>query len=642
LSIFALVVLIGYWQDFTEVLKLSLSDPELQYTLLVPPIIVFFLYRKRKAFLLSRQGSWIKDSIGICLCLLALILYVWGSYSLYPLQIHLLSLPIFAAGITLLVFGADVLRILIFPIVLLVFLSPFPLILLDSLGGYLIDSVATSVTSILRVFIPVELSYRPIAVLSTYTSIGERISFYLGAPCSGIYSLTSFGFFAVIFAYIASGSPIRKILLAGLSLLTAYVLNVLRILVMVVLGRYFGYGLAIDFFHLFGGVILIFFGTLLLLYLGDKILKLSFLQRKPSSECLVCKEYASICYGCGRILKLPQADLKWKRLTLIFFFLLLFTTVIFQASAINYNKVLLDENMAVDFNPNTGEIAAFSNLDGWSTKFLGRESYAEEVLGLQAVGDYHLYKEDGSSKVVAILEISDIQSKFHTWEGCLLYQSFEINIEKRFFSTLYDENNVLIIGEVFITNAPALKQTIVLLYWFDALNLKTNETTSTWNVKVSLLKYIYKPDNQTNTDQVGAATTELLSLGKEIEGSWSQYKNPPTSFVVDIYKNKEAFATVVIGMLVVSVAMLQMKSLTEKSKLRKKVSELPEKDRIFLKNLKQTGMLSLKRCKNSNKACLIKKIEKLKQERILREQVFMKNDQLYVKWHVPFMPITKS
>ena len=624
--------IIAYSQDFIQVFYLALADPEIQYVLLVPFFVTFFFYKKRRALSITRKASFFFDVISICLCLLALIIYIWGSYSLYPLQLHLLSLSVFVAGIVLLAFGVDVLRILIFPIVLLAFLSPFPLILIDSFGGLLTQSVATSVAFILRAFLQVELSYKPIVVLSTYTSIGERISFPLGAPCSGIYSLTSFALFIVIFAYIATGSPIKKVFFASLSMLTAYVLNVFRVLTMVVLGHFFGYGLAIDFFHLFGGMVLIFFGTLILLYLGDKILRLSLLQRRPRYDCPVCKNFKSICYSCGRILELPKAGIKWKRLTVIFVFIVLLTTLIFQASAVNYNKVLLDENMAIDFNPDTGETMTFSNLNGWSTKFLGRESEAEKFLGLNFIGDYVLYKEDNSSTIAAIFEISDLQSKFHTWEGCLHYQSFEINIERRFFLTLYDENNILIIGETFITNAPTLKQTIIILYWFDTLNLKTNETASTWNVKVSLLKYIYKPDNQTNTDQVEARTAELFSLGKDIESSWSQYKNPPTSFVVDIYRNKEAVITVIIGILLVSAAMLQIKYLVERSKIRRKIAELPKSDQIFLRDLKHTSSAPLKRDKNGSKAYWIKKIEKLKQQGILREQIFIENGELYVKW----------
>jgi len=624
--------IVAYSQDFIQIFYLALADPEIQYVLLVPFFAAFFFYKLRKAFSISRKNSFFHDVIGIPLCCLALLIYVFGSYSLYPLQIHLLSLSVFVAGITLLAFGVDVLRILIFPIFLLAFLSPFPLILLDSFGGLLIESVATSIAFILRVFLPVELSYTPIVVLSTYTSIGERISFQLGAPCSGIYSLTSFAFFGVIFAYIATGSPIKKTFFAGLSLLTAYVLNVFRVLTMVVLGRFFGYGLAIEFFHLFGGIALIFFGTLILLYFGDKIFKLSLLQRRPRYDCPVCKEYKSICYGCGRILKLPKVELKWKRLTLIFLFIVLLTTLIFQASAVNYNKVLLDENMAIDFNPDMGEVMTLSNLNGWSTKFLGRESQAEEILGLSFIGDYTLYKDDGSSTVVAIFEISDLQSKFHTWEGCLHYQSFEINIEKRFFSTLYDENNILVIGETFIANAPTLKQTIIILYWFEALNLKINETIGIWNIKVSLLKYVYKPENQTNIDQVEAGTAELLSLGKDIESSWSQYKNPPTSFVVDLYKNKEALATVITGMLIVSVAISQIKYLAEKTKIRRKIAELPKRDQIFLQELKHASSAPFKRDENGSKAYPLKKIEKLKQQGILREKVFLENGELYVKF----------
>lgn len=628
--------IVAYFQDFIQLFSLALADPEIQYVLLVPFIVAFFFYKRRKAFLISRENSLIHYLTGIFLCLLALLIYVWGSYSFYPLQFHLISLPIFVAGIILLVFGADTLRILIFPTLLLFFLSPFPLLFSDTFGGYLIDSVATLAASILRLFFSIELSYRPIVILSTYTSTGQKISFELATACSGIYSLTAIGFFAVVFLFIVSGSLAKKAVFASLSLFTTYMLNVLRIILTVVLGYFFGYSLAVDFFHLFGGVVILFFGALLLIYISDRLLKMPLFQGKLPSECPHCNTYDNLCYRCGRVIKLPKIGFESKRLAIVFLFLLVVANLVFQASAINYNRVVKDENTSMGFNPYTGQITAFSNLSGWSVLFLGREYEAEERLGMYYVGDYVLYREDSLKEISAILELSDVQSKFHIWEGCLNYQSFEINIEKRYFSTIYDENNVIVTAETLIADVPAYKQKIIVLSWFDSLNLKINGTTNVWAVKVSLLKSIYKQDNQTNTNNIETVSNELLTLGKEIEKYWGSYKNSPTSFVVDLYRNKELFTAFILGMLVVSTAILQMQSLLMKSRFSKKIAELSEEDLNFLKSNSGKTTSFEENEKKEKQACyktdIANKIAKLKEKGILQEQIIMKNGQLYVKW----------
>lgn len=584
LFLFAAIPSFAYFQDFIQVLYLALSDSEIQYVLLVPFVAAFFFYKKRKAFLISRKNLPFHDVIGISLCLLALLIYVWGSYSFYPLQLHLISLPIFVAGIMLLIFGVDILRILIFPIFLLFFLSPFPLVFSDVFGVVLIDSVATISANILRLFFFIEMSYRPIVTLSTYASSGQRISFELAPACSGIYSLTAMAFFTVIFLYIASGSLAKKTVFASLSLFTAYTLNVLRIILTVTLGYYLGYGLAVDFFHLSGGLAIVFLGTLILLFASDKLLKLSF-QGKNYLNCLHNYEYDGICYRCGRILKLPKIRLEWKRTIVILLFLAIVASLIFQTSNISYNRVANQENLAIDFDPNTGQLEAFSDLSDWSLLLTGREYEAEKRLGVHFIGDYVLYNENSSKQFSVILEFSDAQSKFHIWEGCLKYQSFEINIEKRFFSTIYDENNIIVIAETLISDVPAYKQKLIVLYWFDSLNIRTNGTTNIWATKISLLTYVYDSNDQTNTNQVETASNELLTLARAIEESWSPFKVSPSSFVVDLYRNKELSTAFVVGMLIVSTAFLQTQSFLMKARCFKKVLELPKEYRYFLKSV---------------------------------------------------------
>jgi exosortase len=260
-SLLLVIPLAAYFQDLTRVFSLALSDSEAQYVVLVPFVIAYFLYRRRKAFLVERQNNKLVDFTGISVCLLALLIYVLGSYSFYSLQLHLLSLPIFVAGVILLIFGVDVLKLLAFPVALLVFLSPFPLFFMDAFGGNLMSSDGTLAASILRIFMPIEITYQPIVVLSTVTTAGEAIQFSLSAACSGIYSLTAFLFCAVVFGYLAAGSITKKVAYAVLAVLAAYFLNVFRIIATVVLGRFFGLGLAVEFFHAVGGTVLAFVGT---------------------------------------------------------------------------------------------------------------------------------------------------------------------------------------------------------------------------------------------------------------------------------------------------------------------------------------------------------------------------------------------
>jgi exosortase len=624
--------IVAYFQDFIQLFYLALSDPEIQYVLLVPFIAAFFFYKRRKAFLISRKASWPDNALGFSLCLLALIIYIWGSYSFYILPLHLISLPIFVAGIILLIFGPTTLRLLIFPTFLLSFLTPFPSVFMDTFGVSFISTTANISASILRLFLPIEASYTPIVTLSTVTTAGQSVSFEIAAACSGIYSLTAMVFFAVIFLYLASGSLPKKAIFAGLGLFTVYALNVFRISSTVVLGHFFGYGLAVDFFHTFGGLVLLFFGTLILLFLGDRLLKLSIIQGKTSPNCLHCSEYEDTCQRCGRILKLPKIHIEWKRMVIILLFLLIITSLVFQASSIAYNKVV--SNQSVYLNISTGKTSTL-NVSGWTPLFTGRESDAEAQLGLYFVGDYLLVKQNSSEKITAILELSDAQSKFHTWEGCLHYQGYEIDIQKTFYTTIYDENNTIVTAETFITNEPEFKQNLIITYWFDYLNFNINGTTKVWAVKLSLLNNVYYGANQSNATQIEAATNEVLNLATEIEQSWSPYKVSTSSFVVDIYRNKEPSTVFAVGMLIFSIGAVQTQTSIKKTRARRKARDLPKEDRDFLTTLnseKPNPATENERNKILDNTAMFNKIQKLKKEGLLKEQIILENGQLYIRW----------
>jgi exosortase len=623
--VWLLVPLIAYFQDFNQVFSLAWSDAEAQYVLIVPFAVLYFFYRRRSAFLVNRKFNLQHDFLGIALCILALYVYITGSYSFYALQLHLISFPLFIAGLTLLLFGADALKLLLFPIALTAFLSPFPLFFMDILGGPLMTSDGALAAAILSPFIPIEVVYQPIVILTTLTTAGETVQFSLSAACSGIYSLTAFLFCAVVFGYLASGSIFKKLIYGALAIAAAYLLNVLRIVITVTLGHFYGLTLATEFFHAVGGTVLAFLGTLLLLVVGSKLLKLSFISKKPSI-CGVCKSTSDVCVKCGRVFHWPQTRFKWKRLALVLIFLAISADLISLASQVNYNVVNKDKDTALMFNPSTGQTDVFTNSTGYQTIFMGRENQAEEQLSLLYVGDYYLTKTEGTDTVYAIFELSDLQSKFHTWEGCLHYQSYEINIEKINYLTVYSGNTSIVNGETITAAAPSMNQHLVLLYWFDTISLQTNGTVTSYAVKMTLLKYVPDINGQADNSAMEAAKASLTALSQTYEESWSAAKQVNSSFVVDLYKNSATFLLVSVGLLIVAIVAVVALRLSLRFNAKKKFGTLPEADQTFIKNLTATQSTDTVSVEDAAK------IETFRQQKIIYQKVIALDDNTHVKW----------
>lgn len=623
--VWLLIPLVAYFQDLGQVFNLAWSDAEAQYVLIVPFAVLYFFYRRKSAFLVNRKFNLQHDFLGIALCILALYIYITGSYSFYALQLHLISFPIFIAGLTLLLFGADALKLLLFPIALTAFLSPFPLFFMDILGGPLMTSDGALAAAILGPFIPIEVVYQPIVILTTITTAGETVQFSLSAACSGIYSLTAFLFCAVVFGYIANGSIFKKLIYGTLAIVAAYLLNVLRIVITVALGHFYGLTLATEFFHAVGGTVLAFIGTLLLLVVGSKVLKLSFITKK-AVVCGVCKPASDVCVKCGRVFHWPRTKFKWKRLAIVLLFLAISADLLFLASQVNYNVVSKDKNTALMFNANTGQTDVFTNSTGYQTIYMGRENQAETQLSLMYVGDYYLTKNEGSDTVYAIFELSDLQSKFHTWEGCLHYQSYEINIERIRYVTIYDKNTAIVNGETITAAAPSMNQHIVLVYWFDTLSLDTNGTITSYAVKMTLIKYVPDVNGEADTAAITTAQETLNTLSQTFEESWSASKQQNSTFVVDLYKNSAAFLAVSVGLVAAAIAAVVGLRLRLRFMAKKKFSALPEADQTFIKDLTATQRTDNVSVEDAAK------IEAFRQQKIIYQKVVAIDDNTHVKW----------
>jgi len=136
-----------YWQDLILVANEALNNDIATHILAIPFLLTYIVYRIRKTAVASASHPFtdstlgrslpIREITGTLLCILAYIIKWFGSYSFQPLEYHIASLPIFVAGIVLLIFNAQTLRVLLFPIAFLAFLIPPPLELAQAAGAAL-------------------------------------------------------------------------------------------------------------------------------------------------------------------------------------------------------------------------------------------------------------------------------------------------------------------------------------------------------------------------------------------------------------------------------------------------------------------------------------------------------------------------
>ncbi|NIT62165.1 MAG: hypothetical protein GWN00_40025, partial [Aliifodinibius sp.] len=179
----------------------------------------------------SRSVIHIHEIVGALVCLLAIVIYLHGSYTFYPLEYHMISLPLFVAGTILIIFNAQTLRTLAFPIAFLLFLIPPPIQAVYTASTTLATFNSEAVYTILKTIgMPVSLTTQygaPVILLESSEIMPS--TFTIDIACAGIYSLIGFTIFAVFFAYIARGTVPKKSIIFLIGFPMIYVLNILRI-----------------------------------------------------------------------------------------------------------------------------------------------------------------------------------------------------------------------------------------------------------------------------------------------------------------------------------------------------------------------------------------------------------------------------
>lgn len=594
-----LMILVVYWRDLSILVNEALYSEAVTHIILVPVLVSYIMYRKRDAvkatFALEKLRQRSRDAlltevVGVSFCLSAFLLYWYGSSTFYPLEYHLISLPLFVTGIILILFNLKTLTLLIFPILFLLFLIPAPSEITYTAGALIGNFNTQASYTLLKTF------GLPVALQSTYgaptiavnTPSGAPMAFAVDLACSGIYSLVAFTMFATFLAYIIQGSLIKKAALFLLGFVVLQILNVIRISTIVAIGYWLGEEIAMAIFHVAAGWVLIFGGILLLLLIGEKLLHLQIFQgSNETPSCSKCntslQKQEPFCSYCGKFLKNLNLRISGRflvKVTALVIGLFLVTSSI-QAPVFAFAQGLTftDPNLQV-----TTEV--FPEFTGYQFKFLYRDEPYEKLANQDASLLYAYIPLNTSTPTVYVdVGIANSITNLHNWEVCLV--TWRTAQGRLPLVSVLDSRDVqimenpIIIARYFVFESPD-NYTQVTLYWYEKALFNTGLTVEQKFVRISLIILATNPTTYPIHEE------ELLTFAQPISAYWEPLKNQ-SLFSLSVPLQQLLLAASMLFIIITGIAQYTRKWRKKRDNLKIFEKFSPPREKLLYQNIKKVN-----------------------------------------------------
>jgi len=604
-----------YAQDLVTVFREALSDEASSYLLAIPIFLAYLVYRKRKILSAIIQNPSLtgaaKDklalSCGVLLCATSVFLYWYGSYTFDPLEYHMLTFPIFTAGLIIVLFDYALLRQLAFSVFFMIFLVPPRAQLLYGVGSALSLTSASISTAFMNLLgMPSTTSFEagnPVVVMRRPDQTTAR--FGIDISCSGIYGLITFVVFSLFLAYMVRDRLWKKVtlVLAGLPLI--YALNIIRISTLLAVGYHYGEDVAQTLFHSISGIAFTFAGALILVLAAQKLLKTNFSKTHTLQGCPNCSTSQDVTFGfcesCGKHLKNTRMKLMKKDVAKIgaaAAIIVLLLLVQAPISALVKAPTNLLDQLKLEQEPSTSILPQVSNC---SLQFEYRDTEFEQQTGQDGTLTYSYAPVDASKdKVWIVLEIADGTSSFHNWEYCLI--TWPLNEGKEASVTQLDLKDVQImqnpplIARCFAFRWNSYNNTQVVVYWRETLAFTSNNETRQKSVEVSLSIYPNHPEQITQSEDA------LQKLAESIAAYWEPLRTwTPVALLLS--KNANILAASSTAALALVIPAEVLKKRNRKAGRKAAYSKIADGDKSILAALSQLQRKNLSTPDNLKQSC---------------------------------------
>ena len=233
-----------YWPELTTMVRIWWADPNYSHGFLVPIFSAFLLWRNRRALVaLVPDGRW----SGLLILTVGVLVFLVAETTsqAYPARI---SMVVVLAGLVIFLAGWAALRVVLFPLVFLVFMIPLPWMVVNELSVPLQGFASQVAGRVLDLF-------GTAAVVDGNLIRLPGLTLGVTEACSGIRALIALSTFATAWGYLRfhQAGPMAAMIVAAIP--AALVANVARIVLTGVIGTSLGPLYAKGVFHELSGVI---------------------------------------------------------------------------------------------------------------------------------------------------------------------------------------------------------------------------------------------------------------------------------------------------------------------------------------------------------------------------------------------------
>ncbi len=248
------------------------QTPEQGHGPIVLAMLLWLFWSQREAF--AALPTQPQPSLGLLLCLVSLPFYVLGrSQSILLFEVG--SFIPLMAGVLLFTRGPRAIRLYWFALLFMVFLVPLPGAVVDAVTGALKSQISAIAEELLYA-----VGY-PIARSGVMLVIGPY-QLLVADACSGLHSMFSLLAVGSLYTYMTNhSSHLRNVLLILAILPMAFLANVVRVIVLILVTYHFGDAAGQGFVHDFAGLVL-FSVALIGMFALDKVLGFVLPDRKPA------------------------------------------------------------------------------------------------------------------------------------------------------------------------------------------------------------------------------------------------------------------------------------------------------------------------------------------------------------------------
>lgn len=239
-------------------------------------VTLYLIWQQRAVFLSSSSPTRIEAAVGWTLLVFGLLTYAVGrSQEVMVLEIGS-QIPVIL-GALLVTQGVSAARALWFALLFLIFMVPLPGFVVDAATGPLKQYISVIAEQVLYA------AGYPIARSGVTLTVGQY-QLLVADACSGLHSMFSLSAMGLLYLYLMQRTSVaRNLIIIAAILPIAFVANILRVMVLILVTYHMGDEAGQGFLHGFAGIMLFIIG-LLFLFLLDWVLGFLFPDRRSARQ----------------------------------------------------------------------------------------------------------------------------------------------------------------------------------------------------------------------------------------------------------------------------------------------------------------------------------------------------------------------